>query len=78
MTRTTLALDDALLQSLKERAAREGRPLHALTNDLLRLALAAEAGPPFRLKLEGWAADQQPGVSLFDRDQLFDLLDQDR
>ncbi len=78
MTRTTLALDDTLLRSLKERAAREGRPLHALTNDLLRLALAVEKSSSFRLELSGWEAQEQPGVNVFDRDQLFDLLGSQR
>ena len=29
----------------------------------------------FRLKLEGWKAAEQPGVTITDRDQLFDLMD---
>lgn len=78
MKRTTLALDETLLVSLKERAAREGRPVHALANDLLRFAMAAEGEPSFQLDLQGWSADEQPGVNIFDRDQLFDLLDRQR
>jgi len=30
---------------------------------------------PFRLKLAGWKAEEQPGVDIADRDRLFDLMD---
>jgi plasmid stability protein len=36
---TTLALEDGLLRSLKEKAAREGRTLQQTANDLLRQGL---------------------------------------
>lgn len=74
MRRTTLAIDDELLRRLKERAAREGRTLQSVVNDLLRQALAVEKRPPFKLKLQGWKAAEQPGVDILDRDKLFDLM----
>ena len=74
MKRTTLAIDDKLLYQLKRKAAEEGRTLQAVTNDLLRQALAARSRRSFTLALKGWKAKQQPGVDLLDRDKLFDLL----
>ena len=76
MARTTLALDDDLLRTLKARAASEGTTLAAVTNRLLRLALARrEAGPPYRLEFPTWRARVQPGVDLLDRDSLYERLD---
>ncbi len=76
MTRTTIALDEALLKRLKEAAVREGRTLGEVVNDLLRQALAPQRKRQgFKLKLEGWNAQPQPGVDILDRDKLFDLMD---
>jgi len=69
-------MDDDLLRRLKEHAAREGRSMQAVTNELLRDGLARLAEPaPYDLALEGWQAEEQPGVDLLDRDKLFDLMD---
>ncbi|HEX9636847.1 MAG TPA: DUF2191 domain-containing protein [Acidobacteriota bacterium] len=77
MRRTTLALDDDLLRKLKETAARQGRTMQSLANDLLRQALGPlQRRKPYKLELQGWQAEQQPGVDLLDRDQLFDLMEQ--
>ena len=76
MARTTLAIDDDLLRQLKERAAREGRSLQDVTNDLLKQALVR--GKPqtrHKLTLRGWKAKERAGVDLLDRDKLFDLMD---
>jgi plasmid stability protein len=76
MARTTLRLDDAILRELKKRAAAEGRTVQAVANDLLRRALAApDRRAPYKLRLKGWDAREQPGVDLLDRDKLFDLMD---
>ena len=76
MKRTTLTLDDDLLRRLKETAARQGRTMGELVNDLLRHALAATVKPGgFKLDLQGWEAEVQAGVDVLDRDKLFDLMD---
>jgi hypothetical protein len=73
--RTTLTIDDNLLRQLKENAARQGKTLAAMVNDLLRHALAVQAQcQPYKLELEGWEAQPQPGVDILDRDKLFDLM----
>ena len=47
-----------------------------LANELLRDGLARREEPTaYRLRLEGWKAEEQPGVDLLDRDKLFDLMD---
>ena len=76
MARTTLAIDDDLLKRIKEKAAREGRTLQDVANELLRQALL-QPKPKRNVKLElrGWKAAERPGVDLFDRDKLFDLMD---
>jgi plasmid stability protein len=75
VTRTTLAIDDDLLQRIKEKAARERRTFQGVANDLLRQALAPQRGKPKPLSLQGWKASERPGVDLLDRDSLFDLMD---
>ncbi len=75
MKRTTIALEEDLLVDLKKRAADQSVSVQALVNALLRRALRAGPGKPYHLILKGWQATPQPGVDLFDRDALFDLLD---
>jgi Antitoxin FitA-like, ribbon-helix-helix len=75
MARTTLDIDDRILRTLKAKAAAEGRTLQAVVNEYLKRAAARPSGPRYRLHLEGWRADPRPGVDLFDRDKLFDLMD---
>jgi plasmid stability protein len=63
-----------LLCDLKARAARDGRTLQALVNELLRQGMSRpEVTRPYRLEMTGWKARLQPGVDLLDRDKLFDL-----
>lgn len=75
MARTTLDIEDRVLRDLKKKAAGEGRTLQAVVNEQLKRAAAAPAGPAYRLRLEGWRAQVQPGVDLMDRGALFDLMD---
>ena len=76
MSRTTLAIDDDLLRTLKQRAAAEGRSLQAVTNDLLRAALARRPKRQrFQLRLGGWRAETLPGVDVLDRERMLDLME---
>ena len=75
MARTTLNIQDDLLRRLKEKAAREGRPMQDVANDLLRQGLAERQGrKDYHLALEGWQAEALPGVDILDRDNLFDRM----
>ena len=75
MPRTTLDIDERVLRALKRKAADEGRTLQAVANELLKGALRTPARQAFSLRLQGWAANLQPGVDILDRDSLFDVMD---
>jgi len=75
VSRTTIDIEDDLLRRLRQKALDEGRALQSVTNDLLRAALHRAPRSTFRLKLEGWRAEEQAGVDIADRDQLFDVMD---
>jgi hypothetical protein len=75
VARTTLDIDDGVLRELKKKAAAEGRTLQAVVNEHLKRAATVPAGPKYRLHLAGWRAEIRPGVDLFDRDKLLDLID---
>jgi hypothetical protein len=76
MTRATLAIDEAVLKRIEEKAASEGRTFEEVANDLLKQALAVPPPPERRkLRLRGWTAETRPGVDLLDRDKLLDLID---
>lgn len=75
MARTTLKIDDDLLRRIKEKAAREGKTMQQVANELLRRSLMTRLQPSFKLKLRGWKAVEQPGVDILDRDKLFDLME---
>lgn len=75
MARTTLVLDDNLFKQMKKKAAEEGRSLQAVANDLIRRGLALRPQQNYRLKLQGWKAELQPGIDILDRNSLFDAMD---
>jgi hypothetical protein len=75
MARTTLDIDDALLRELKKKAASQGRTLQSVVNEYLKRAAAAPPPSTYHLDLKGWRAKPRPGVDLFDRDAVLDLMD---
>lgn len=77
MARTTIVLDNAVLNQIKKIAADEGRSVQEVISGLLRRALAPPESKPFRLNLRPWKAELQPGVDISDRDSLSDAFDQD-
>jgi len=77
MARTTLVLEDNLVRQMKKKAAEEGRSLQAVANELIRRGLAPRGAQNYRLKLQGWNAQLQPGVDILDRDSLFDAMDRE-
>lgn len=68
-------IDDRVFRELKKKAAAEGTTMQALANALLRQGLRPPQHTNYKLVLRGHKADLQPGVDLFDRDKLFDLMD---
>jgi len=76
--RTTVRLDDALLETAKREAARRGLTLTALIERGLRLALASERPKPRRrvkLPLCRAGGGVLPGVDLNDSAALLDILE---
>jgi hypothetical protein len=74
--RTTLDLNDELLREAKRRAAKEGRTLRELVEAALRRHLGrGERRKPYKLRWRTEHGRLQPGVTLEDRDALFDLMD---
>lgn len=77
-SRTTIVLDDHLLQKLRLRAAERGVGLSRAIADLLQAALSGnDPGPrqPYRLRWPVSTGTLQPGVVLEDRDRLLDLME---
>lgn len=78
MRRTTVQLDEELLRSAKELAARTGRTLTAVIEDALRQALAQrderKRRPP--VELPTFCGDGiRPGVDLDDSAALSELME---
>lgn len=76
--RTTVRLDDDLLQRAKVHAAQTGRTLTALIEDALRQVMNTPAGtsrtPEYRVSTFDSAL--RPGVDLSDNSALADLMDE--
>lgn len=76
MKRTTIVLDDDLLETLKKRSVEEGASMKDLVNRYLREAFSAKKKrPPYKLEWKTYKGKLQPGVSLEDRDTLFEIME---
>jgi hypothetical protein len=79
MARTTLNLDDPILQDLKDLQEREGKSLGELASEILAEGLARRKRgrrepPPFR-----WTTKKMDAkVDLTDKDAVYRILDEDR
>jgi hypothetical protein len=75
--RTTLNLDDALLKTAKQHAAKEGKTLTRVFEEALRQYLqpVPSQEETFRLKLLTRKGKPIPGVDLADRDSLYDRME---
>ena len=75
MKRLTLALDKDPPKRLRHDAAEGGTTLSALVSGLAESSDARQRTPhqKFRLRLQGWHGELQPGVDILNRHQLFDL-----
>lgn len=71
--RTTVDLDDELLQRAKEQAARDKTTLRQVVETALRAHLWRRSGPRYRFRWRSEIGRLRPGVRLDDRDALFDL-----
>jgi hypothetical protein len=75
--RTTLNLDDKLMQAVKQRASDTGRTITAVIEEAIRDALLREQRPvqPYRLQWPTIRGRLLPGVDLTDRDALYDRME---
>ena len=74
--RTTLDLNEEVLRSAKQRAAREGTTLRAVVERALRSYLkGGDRKSGYRLRWRPERGRLRPGVRLDDRDALFDRMD---
>jgi len=74
--RTTLNIEDAVIERARRRAAREGTTLTAIVERALRSFLTRRVEAPVPLA-ERWVVirgEREPAVDLADRDRLHDLL----
>ncbi len=75
--KTTLNLDDQLLERAKRRAAERGTTLTAVVEDALRVALDEMAPEPgYRLDLPVVRGVRPPAVDPADRSALYDLMEE--
>jgi hypothetical protein len=76
--KTTLDLDDRLLEAAKQRAAAAGKTLKAYIEDALRAQMLPRVhrGERFRLALPTVRGTRPPAVDVADRRALYDFLDE--
>ncbi|GMV42488.1 MAG: hypothetical protein AMXMBFR64_42040 [Myxococcales bacterium] len=77
MTRTTVALDDRLLEEIRLRAAEQGRSMSQVVNDLLRLGLRSAAAEPPEGSSVPWRTFRcgEVLVDVSDREALYAALE---
>lgn len=73
--KTTLNLDDDLMQAVRERARRQGMTLTALVSDALRRALAEPSAAGYRLDLPVTHGSRMPTVEINSNAALEEYLD---
>lgn len=74
--RTTLDLEDAVIERARRRAVKEGTTLTDIVERALRLFLMRRADAPTPLATR-WVVirgEREPAVDIADRDRLHDLL----
>lgn len=76
--RTTVSIDDELLESAKRRAAERGKTLGQVVEDALRRELAALASPAHRPTVPVFrgGTGPRPGIDLTSNRALHEALDE--
>ncbi|MDA0270190.1 MAG: DUF6364 family protein [Chloroflexi bacterium] len=79
--RTTISIDDAVLEEAKAIAAQTGKSLGAVVEDALREAIAKRATAPMRPRVKlpvfGRPGHVMPGVDLDSNAALLDFMEED-
>jgi hypothetical protein len=76
-TRTTVALDEDVLERVKEESRTRGASFRDTLNDLLRVALTAQTRPPFKrtLKIKPRNMGLKPGLNYDDVEALIEYAE---
>lgn len=77
--RTTLNIDDRIMKQIRQEAARSGRTITQVIENLLRRGMMG-GGPRgkkrrFRLEWVKVSGELLPGVDLSDRDVLYEIME---
>ena len=76
MKRTTIVLEDDVLALLKKKAAEENVSMKQLVNRSIRESFSAKKRrTSYKLEWNTYRGKLQPGVSLEDRDTLFEIME---
>lgn len=73
--RTTLNISDALLEELRERSRRTGRPLRQVTEDILRRGLSVHDAPTKKVRIKTFPVGIKPAYRGMSMNQLYDQLE---
>lgn len=73
--RTTIDIDDPILQELKDLQKSEGKSLGRLVSDLLAAALRERQSPPEPPRFEWTVREMGARYDLEDRDSILDAMD---
>jgi hypothetical protein len=75
--RTTLSIDDDLLERLKQEAGRQKRSLRAVANEALRLGLERlpDSGGAHRFQVKPFPLGLKPGFQGVSLNQLYDQIE---
>jgi hypothetical protein len=78
--KTTIEIDDRLLERAKRHASAHGTTLRAVVEEALRARLAPrpEARPQYRFEPPTVRGSRAPAIDVADRNALYDLLDDRR
>ena len=78
--KTTLDIDDRLLERAKRHAVTHGTTLRAVVEDALRARLAPRSEPraSYRFTPPTRAGSRPPAIDITDRKALYDLFDERR
>lgn len=73
--RTTFNISDALLEELRERSRRTGRPLRQVTEDALRRGLSQHEASAAKVLIKPYRIGIKPAYGGMSMNQLYDQLE---
>jgi len=77
MTRTTLDIDDPVLQEIKNRRLKDGRSLGKIVSQLLAEALSREKTPIEKTSFKWISQPMHARMDISDKEALYSALEED-